>query len=283
MLFAAANCSVYLSLAASAPGAELTVGSGAAFDLGTGVLDLGCASLVVAGSFAVGNGTVDQALDVTISLGGNLDGGNGTLNITGNWDNSAGGMFNAGTGSVNFVDGCALGVAAITGSTTFSTLTLTTTTGKTYQLAAGSTQTIGAVLSISGVAGNLLNLASTSAGSEATLDLQGSAMVDFVDAQDIHASPNPIVFGPNSVVGTNIAGFELCGDIDSSFVIDIVDVTLAREHLMGKTIVGDITLCNVIGPFDPLEGGADCGVDDIFVLERLVAGQSVTAETACKP
>ena len=115
------------------------------------------------------------------------------------------------------------------------------------------------------------------------MDAQGTAMVDFVDAQDIHASPGPIVFGPNSVVGSNIAGFELCGDIDSSFVIDVVDVTLAREHLMGKTIVGDITLCNVIGPFDPLEGGADCGVDDILVLERLVAGVSVTAENACKP
>ncbi len=143
-------------LAASGASAQqLTLSAGSSLSLANSTLDLACASLVVAGSFAVGNGTVDQALDVTISLGGNLDGDNGTLNITGNWDNSAGGTFNAGTGSVNFVDGCALGVAAITGSTTFSTLTLTTTTGKTYQLEAGSTQTIGTLLSISGVTGTL--------------------------------------------------------------------------------------------------------------------------------
>ena len=52
---------------------------------------------------------------------------------------------------------------------------------------------------------------------------------------------------------------------------------------MGKPTAGDITLCNVIGPFDPGEAGADCGVDDVFVLRHLAAGESVTAVNACKP
>jgi len=46
---------------------------------------------------------------------------------------------------------------------------------------------------------------------------------------------------------------------------------------------GDITLCNVVGSFDPLEGGADCTVEGVFVLDRLAASFNVTAENACKP
>ena len=52
---------------------------------------------------------------------------------------------------------------------------------------------------------------------------------------------------------------------------------------MGKAIAGDITLCNVIGPFDPLEAGADCDVADIFLLRRFVAGEAATLGNECKP
>lgn len=275
-------------LAAATAGAalpsHLSVGSGSAFSLGSGTLDLGCANLLVAGSFDVVSGSVEQALGVTIASGGTLDGGSGTLDLAGSWDNSNGGTFNAGTSSVNFVDGCGvLSPVSIAGSTTFSTLTLTTAMGKTYLLEAGSTQTIGATLSLSGTAGNLLTLRSTSSGSAATLDVQGSGTGDFLDVADLHFTPNPIVFGPNSTVGSNTVNVSQCGDINGDFSIDAADVALARNHLVGNPIAGDISLCNVIGPFDPGEAGADCAVDDVFVLLRLVAGQSVTAENACKP
>jgi len=104
-----------------------------------------------------------------------------------------------------------------------------------------------------GAPGNLAVLRSTSPGSAANFSVTGSANVDFVN-------------------------------IDGSFAIDPVDVSIARDHLMGRTIPGDITLCNVVGFFDPLEGGADCTVvEDVFVLDRLAASFNVTAENACKP
>ena len=120
--------------------ADLTVGAGATVNLGTGTLDLGCRSLSAAGTFGAGGGTLDQALDVTIPLGGTLNGETGTLNVGGNWDN--GGTFNAGSGSVNFVDDCSQTLATISGDSTFSTLNLDTTSGKTYELESGSTQTV---------------------------------------------------------------------------------------------------------------------------------------------
>jgi hypothetical protein len=269
--------------AATAGASQLSIGSSSAFSLGNGTLDLGCASLLVAGSFAASSGTVNQALDVTISLGGTLNGDSGILNVTGNWDNSAGGAFAAGTSSVNLIDGCGRTSATISGETTFWELSMTTTTEKAIEFAAGSTQTINALLTISGTTDNLLTLRSTSPGSEATLNIQGAADANFVSITDIHAVPNPLSLGPNSIVGSNTTDVNLCGDISGNMIVDPADVMLAREHLMGKTIAGDITFCNVIGPFDPLGGGADCTVADIFVLARVVASSSVTSENTCNP
>lgn len=272
------------SAASAALPASFTVGAGSSFSLGSATFDLGCGSLVVAGTFGVGSGTVEQALDVIIASGGTLNGETGTLNLTGHWDNGAGGSFNAGTGTVQFGDGCGISPGMVTGSTTFSTLTFTTATGKGYQFEAGSTQTIGVSLTWLGAAGNRLVLLSTSTGSEAILNLQGTATVDFVDLQDIHAIPNPFTLGPNSVVGTNTAGLSLCGDIDGNFLIETADVTLARQHLMGQAIAGVIRRCNVVGLFDPSEAGEDCDVVDIYTLTRLVAGANVlTDANACKP
>ena len=127
--------------------AQLTIGSGAMLNLGTGTLDLGCQSLSVAGTFVAGSGTLDQSLDVTIPVGGILNGETGTLNVGGNWDN--GGTFNAGSGTVNFVDDCGQTVATIGGDSTFATLNLNTTLGKTYELESGTTQTVSGSISSS--------------------------------------------------------------------------------------------------------------------------------------
>ncbi len=84
-------------------------------------------------------------------------------------------------------------------------------------------------------------------------------------------------------MGSNTLNVRQCGDINGDFSIDAADIALARNHLVGKPVAGDISLCNVIGPFDPGEAGADCGVDDVFVLRRLAAGESLAAVNACKP
>ena len=63
--------------AATAGASQLSVGSGSAFNLGSGTLNLGCASLLVAGIFDAASGSVEQALNVTIASSGTLDGGSG--------------------------------------------------------------------------------------------------------------------------------------------------------------------------------------------------------------
>jgi hypothetical protein len=194
-----------LGLDGASPAAEVSVGSGASLDLGTGSLDLGCANLTVAGTLSGGTVGFDGARNVTIDPTGIVNGGSATLEVAGNWDNS--GTFTRGTSSVNFVDGCSLSSATIWGDTTFYTLDMTTSSGKLYNFEDGTTQTIEQSLALAGAAGNLLTIRSTVGGSEAYLDLQGSHAADFVDVQDNHATGNAITLGPNSVKGTNTSGW----------------------------------------------------------------------------
>jgi hypothetical protein len=74
-----------------------------------------------------------------------------------------------------------------------------------------------------------------------------------------------------------------CGDIDGDYHVEFTDLMLAREHLMGKAIAGDITRCNVVGDYAPAGDGSDCDVADITALSRYVGGKSVTLGNVCKP
>jgi hypothetical protein len=74
-----------------------------------------------------------------------------------------------------------------------------------------------------------------------------------------------------------------CGDIDGDFRVYPADLALARAHLMGKAITGDITYCNVVGDYAPQQDGRDCDVEDIYVLSRYIAGKSVTLGNLCRP
>ena len=186
--------------------AKLTVGSGVTADLGTASLDLGCGDLTVEGMLMVSGGAIKQARDVTTMAGGTLQGGSGSIELAGDWSNT--GTFNAGTSTVSFMDGCSVVSATISGSNTFSSLGLSTTSGKTFSFAAGSTQTITNSLSLTGAPANLLALRSTVGGSEAFLDLQGSHdPITFTDVMDLHASGNPISAGPGSRNSGNTDGW----------------------------------------------------------------------------
>jgi len=273
---------VTFGTAGASGAAQLDVGVGSSLDLGTSSLNLGCANLNVGGTLDAGSIGITNADDLAIGAVGVLNGESAALSVSGDWVN-AGGTFNAGTSTVFLFDGCGNTDVSISGDTTFSTLILLSTTGKTYRLESGSTQTVDLALTIGGVEGNLLQLSSTSPGTEAFVNLQGSASIDWVAVSDIHGVPNRLVFGPNSSVGTNNANASQCGDLDGDFTTALADVTMAREFLVGNTIAGDITLCNVIGPHDPLQTGADCEVDDIFVLERMAASEPIAAENGCAP
>jgi hypothetical protein len=73
-----------------------------------------------------------------------------------------------------------------------------------------------------------------------------------------------------------------CGDVNGVNGVTALDVTIAREHLVGATLSGLFIpeRCNVIGPSDG--GASDCDVADIYVLQRVVAGKSATVENSCR-
>ena len=150
---------VALAIASAASGAEVTVGSGASFDLGTGSLDLGCADLTVTGTLSAGTAGFDAARDVTIDPPGVMNGNSGILQVAGDWSNA--GTFTAGTSTVEFVDGCALASAVIAGDTTFANLEMTTTSGFLYSFTAGSTQTVTSSLTLLGTEPSLLEIRGT--------------------------------------------------------------------------------------------------------------------------
>ncbi len=71
-----------------------------------------------------------------------------------------------------------------------------------------------------------------------------------------------------------------CGDVNNDGPVTAADALMARQHLMGQNPVGFVaTRCNVIGPSDA--GVSDCNVADIFVIERFLAGESVTVGDLC--
>ena len=82
-----------------------------------------------------------------------------------------------------------------------------------------------------------------------------------------------------------------CGDLDNDGDVDGADLLLARQHVVGATIVGTcvLTRCNVIGPADGgvssdcnVAASSDCTVADVYVLDRVVAALPVTLENSCK-
>jgi hypothetical protein len=82
-----------------------------------------------------------------------------------------------------------------------------------------------------------------------------------------------------------------CGDLNLDNVLDGADALLARQHVVGATIVGtcELTRCNVIGPADAgvssdcnVGASSDCTVADVYVLERVDAALPVTLENSCQ-
>jgi len=69
-----------------------------------------------------------------------------------------------------------------------------------------------------------------------------------------------------------------CGDVNNDFTVDGLDAQIARENLVGHTpLSGDFhpERCNVIGT-------SDCGVDDVFVLDRVAQNLPVSLQNVCE-
>jgi hypothetical protein len=90
-----------------------------------------------------------------------------------------------------------------------------------------------------------------------------------------------------------------CGDLNLDNVVNGADALLARQHVVCATIAGtcDLRRCNVVGPAGSGVGSdcnvglhsdcgagvpSDCDVADVYVLERLAAGQPAIIENTCQ-
>ncbi len=74
-----------------------------------------------------------------------------------------------------------------------------------------------------------------------------------------------------------------CGDVTNNGIVDATDLQVGREWLVGATLSPPgtfvVTRCNVIGPSDG--GISDCGIGDIFILDRYVSGAQPSLDNIC--
>ena len=200
--------SVYLFMGMAALNvahADIVVPAGGSIALGGSSTDLGCGDVTIAGTLLLQNGALNNVRNLTIAAGGSVVAGSGVITLSGNWNNA--GSFNAGTGAVNFVDAPACSTnSTISGSTTFATLSLVSTSGKLYRFAVGSTQTILTLFRASGTAALPLRLESTVAGQIAFIKLTGQQLINDLAVADLRAvglpiAPTLINHNPNSAIG----------------------------------------------------------------------------------
>jgi hypothetical protein len=156
----------------------------------------GSQSYLAAGANAntvANNLTINSGSSLTLS---NTAGGN--LNLGGNWTNS--GTFTPNSRTVNFNGATGQTIA---GNTTFAKLTKSVVGAQTFLFTAGSLTTVTDALTLSGAAGQLLSLRSTTPGSQWLLHAPATQSVNFVDAQDSNANGSATVHAFNSTDSGN--------------------------------------------------------------------------------
>ena len=103
-----------------------------------------------------------------------------TLNVAGNFTHS-GGTFTHNSGTV-ILNG---GDQTVSGNTTFNNLTKNATSSpRTLTLGASETQTIVGTMDLQGTSGNLLSLRSSTPGTQAQIDPQGTRTIGYLDVKD---------------------------------------------------------------------------------------------------
>ncbi|MBK9606653.1 MAG: hypothetical protein IPO58_09675 [Betaproteobacteria bacterium] len=154
--------------------------------LAAGGLDLGCTDLIVAGTLQTNSAPVTNVRNLIIQPGGTIDAGTSVISVGGNWSNN--GTFNAGTSQVAFSDICGVNPAVVSGNTAFYDVSFTSSSGKTWQFASGSTQTIAHFLSIQGTTPNPVQFASSVPGVVAYIQLLGGQSIAHVGVTDVWAT-----------------------------------------------------------------------------------------------
>ena len=179
---------VFAFFTVGAAQADYIVAAGGTTNLGSGVVDLACTDLIVAGTLQIASGTMQNVRNVTIQGGGTIDGGTGLIQLGGNWTNS--GSFVANAGEVDFRDLCGPGPSTISGNTSFFRASFVSGTGKNYVFAVGSTQKISSVLQIQGTAPNPIQFRSATPGQVAFINLAGGGtqLIQHVGVTDVWAT-----------------------------------------------------------------------------------------------
>lgn len=150
-------------------------------------IDLGCTDVTVGGTLTLDTGTLRNVRNFTVLPGGVVLAGSSQITLAGDWTNT--GSFDPGTSHVNFVDApaCA-GNSTIAGNTSFYLLNITSSLGKVYRFASGSTQHILYQLTILGTPGTPIQLRSTTAGAAANINLAAFQTIRDVAVTDLAAT-----------------------------------------------------------------------------------------------
>ncbi len=190
--------------------ADIVVPAGGSMALGGGDTDLGCSDVTVAGTLLLQNGSLSNVRNLNIAAGGSVVAGSGAITLSGDWSNA--GSFSAGTGAVNFVDAptCSAG-STISGSTTFATFSLVSTSGKLYRFATGSTQNILTMFVASGTVALPLRIESTAPLQTAFINLTGQQTMNDLAVNYVRATgvPHAPLLSNRNTTGVAIGWFGL--------------------------------------------------------------------------
>ena len=170
----AAAGALCLSLATPA-WAQFVISAGGSLDMSGGSMDMGCVTVDVQGTLNIDSGQFSTANNLNVAGGGTVNGGTGVLTVGG--DLSSSGTFNAGSGSVALTDGCTGNTSQLSGNLVFQNLTLSSTTGRTFVIPAGTQITVLGTLTLQGAPGQNIQLVS-SGGGTAVITLGPSATVN---------------------------------------------------------------------------------------------------------
>lgn len=138
-------------------------------------MDMGCLSVEVEGSLNIIAGQFSTTSNLNVAGTGTFNGGSGVLAVGG--DLSSTGTFNAGNGTVALTDGCTGNTSQLSGTMVFQNLTLSSATGRTFVIPAGTNITVLGTLTLQGAPGQNIQLVS-SGGGTAVINLAPGATVN---------------------------------------------------------------------------------------------------------
>lgn len=154
--------------------AQISVPAGASIDVPAGAtLDASCGGVDIQGQLNVTSGQLRTGGDLVIGPSGTVNGNDGVVKVGGSLSST--GAFNAGNSTVELTDGCLGNTTQISGNLVFQNLVLSSGSGRTFVIQAGSQITVLGTLTLEGASGKNLQLASASGG--AVINLGPSANV----------------------------------------------------------------------------------------------------------